>query len=289
MFVRKIYHEAPDLKLSDGNVIFSHRAGFEGYMSDYHIDRHAEAIRSIDPKGKAALIYIVGAGEHHSNLRVYPKLGTPTAIAPVRSQLSIFTHKLARMIGNIDHISFNSNTCASSMVALHEAQMLLNNGYDEVIIYAEEWLESIEAELFRQLGITIPLGDAYAFCVLTNEPTDIEVSDVSVAFHYESHPMKFSSEGYQKVLSNAPKRVDIFKPHFSGNAQSDIEEIDALQKKEIDYGVLVSYKERIGHTQGASTLIEMAMLIEEKEFGTALMMASGMGGFYGSAVLTKRA
>lgn len=289
MFVRQIFHERPDYKREDGHVVFSHRDGYRGYMSDYHLARHGDRLKSIQPKGKAALIYVVGSGEHHSNQRIYPKLSMPSALIPIKSQLATFTHKIAYTIGNISDIRFNSNTCASGMYALHEAQMLLNSGYDEVIVYGEEWVEEVEIELFRQLGIDMPLGDAFAYVVLTNEPTDIEISETEVAFTYESHPMKFNSSGYQKVLQNVPKRVDIFKPHFSGNKQSDVEEIDALNVMGIDYGTLVSYKHRVGHTQGVSALIEMAMLIEEKEFGTALMMASGMGGFYGSAVLTKRA
>jgi len=289
MFVRTIYYDRPNTKRSDGHFVFSHRDGYSGYMSDYNMRRYQDVIKAISPRGKAALIYIVGAGEHHSNVRVYDKITSPRAAAPIRSQLSAFTHKLCAMIGNIDHVSFNSNTCASSMYALHDAQMLLNNGYDEVIIYAEEWVENIEIELFSQLGIDIPLGDAFAFCVLTNEPTDIEIAETAVAFTYDAHPMKFNSEGYQKVLQNVPKRIDVFKPHFSGNVQSDVEELDAMMKMGIDYGVLTHYKDRIGHTQGASALIEMAMLIDEKEFESALMLASGMGGFYGSAVLYKRA
>lgn len=290
MFVRQIFHENADLKREDGHFVFSHRQGYEGYMSDYHLSRHADRLKSIQPKGKAALIYVVGVGEHHSNQRIYPKLSVPHALIPMKSQHAIFTHKIAYTIGNISDIRFNSNTCASGMYALHEAQMLLDNGYDEVIVYGEEWVESVEIELFRQLGLgDMALGDAFAYVVLTNEPTDMEISETAVAFTYDNHPMKFNSAGYQKVLQNVPKRVDIFKPHFSGNAQSDIEEIDALQQMGIDYGTLVSYKQRIGHTQGVSALIEMAILCDEKEFGTALIMASGMGGFYGSAVLTKRA
>lgn len=289
MFVRQIFHEAPDHKREDGHIVFSHREGYSGYMSEYHLKRHSDRLKSIQPKGKAALIYVVGVGEHHSNQRVYSKLPVPNALIPIKSQHATFTHKIAYTIGNISDVRFNSNTCASGMYALHEAQMLLNNGYDEVIIYAEEWVESIEIELFRQLGLSMALGDAFAYVVLTNEPTDMEISETAVAFTYDNHPMKFNSSGYQKVLQNVPKRVDIFKPHFSGNPQSDVEEIDALQVLEIDYGTLVSYKQRIGHTQGVSALIEMAMLIEEKEFNTALLIASGMGGFYGSAVLTKRA
>lgn len=290
MFVRQIYHEAPTFHREDGNIVFSHREEYSGYMSEYHLLRHIDKIKSIQPKGKAALIYIIGASEHHSNQRIYPKLSMPSALIPIKSQNATFAHKIAYTIGNIDHISFNSNTCASAMYALYEAQMLLNNGYDEVIVYGEEWVERVEIELFRQLGLgDMPLGDAFAYVVLTNEPTDIEIASTEVGFRYESHPMKFSSDGYQKVLQNVPKKVDIFKPHFSGNPQSDIEEIDALQKMEIEYGVLVSYKQRIGHTQGVSALIEMAMLIEEREFNTALLMASGLGGFYGSAVLSKRA
>lgn len=287
MFVREIFYEAPDLKYDDGNFRFSHREGISKYMSDYHLHRHMDRLKAIQPKGKAALIYVVGVGEHHSNQRMYKNVFVPSVLAPIKSQHSTFTHRLAFVLGNIDHISFNSNTCASSMYALNEAKMLLNNGYDEVIIYGEEWVEPIEIELFKQLGISMPLGDAFAYIVLTNQKNDIEITNTSVAFSYDSHPMKFNSNGYQKVMGISPKNIDVYKPHFSGNSQSDDEEIDAMSRLGINYRSMVSYKHRIGHTQGVSTLIEMAIMIEENDFNTALIVASGMGGFYGSAVLNK--
>lgn len=49
----------------------------------------------------------------------------------------------------------------------------------------------------------------------------------------------------------------------------------------------ISYKQDIGHTQGASGLVELCKLIEEPELNKAIGLASGLGGFYGGYNIEK--
>jgi hypothetical protein len=39
------------------------------------------------------------------------------------------------------------------MYAIFEAKMLLKNGFDDVIVYGEEWVENVELLLFKQFNI----------------------------------------------------------------------------------------------------------------------------------------
>lgn len=48
------------------------------------------------------------------------------------------------------------------------------------------------------------------------------------------------------------------------------------------------YKKEVGHTQGASTAVELGMLLDDMVIGDkAVVLASGMGGYYGGCTVWK--
>ena len=56
----------------------------------------------------------------------------------------------------------------------------------------------------------------------------------------------------------------------------------------LSYEKKIYYKDKIGHTQGASAVLELAMLCDEIKKGTTAMgLASGLGGFYGGCTIRK--
>lgn len=51
---------------------------------------------------------------------------------------------------------------------------------------------------------------------------------------------------------------------------------------------MLDYKEEIGHIQGASTAVEMCMLLDDiNKDQRAVVLASGMGGFYRGCTVWK--
>ena len=99
--------------------------------------------------------------------------------------------------------------------------------------------------------------------------------------------MSVSKYGYIKAIKELDySNIDIVKTHGSGTDRNTKEELDALSDLRID-SKIVEYKSKIGHTQGASTIVEICMLLDNEEFSKALVLASGLGGFYGSCIVAK--
>jgi hypothetical protein len=179
---------------------------------------------------------------------------------------------------NAEFLSINANACASSMYCFYEAQRLLNEGFDDVIVYGEEWVEDIELLLFKTNNIKIKVSDG--FCVIHLQKGE-QIQDVSWLFHAEKHPFGVSKEGYIKAMQNfAGEKIDAVKTHGTKTPQNECE-YEAIKEVFGDIE-LIEYKDEIGHTQGVSTMIETCMLLDRVKNKKVLVNASGLGNFYGS-------
>lgn len=235
---------------------------------------------------KVALLYAAGPAIHHSDSRNVGNTARDGVVA-VKSQIGYVVYDIARMCKfEIDFISSNTNTCASSMYSLYEASMLLSNCYTDVIIISSDLVDEAQELLFKQLGIDLLCGDGLVGMHLSHTKSNIEVSQVVWKWNKDSSPMSVSKEGYLKVLSELDTSdIDIVKMHGSGTERNTSEELSAI-KRAIGYVRCKEYKSIIGHTQGASTAIEIGMLCDE-EWSKAIVLASGLGGFYGGCSLRR--
>lgn len=264
----------------------------ERYMSDVHIKLYAEELGTFKASStlKSALLYIAGASEHHSLSRYHQPL--PNSSAVVKSQLGYAAHKYALLIGNIDYLSINANACSSAMYALYEAQNLLNKeGFDEVFIVGEEWVEPNELLLYKQLGIGITCGDGFIVARFVKHNQTCFTSDPLFAkatwlFHQESACLNFSKAGYTKVLQNYKyDHIDVVKTHGTGTDNNNEAEDGAIADIFGDVQKLY-YKQTIGHSQGVSALLEICVSIDDETLKnkTILALASGLGNFYGGVL-----
>ena len=90
-----------------------------------------------------------------------------------------------------------------------------------------------------------------------------------------------------KTMNNLSNDIDIVKPHGTGTGVNDVAELDAIKDK-FPTAEIIGFKQDIGHTQGASAAIELAMIVDKMEKGKkALCLASGLGGFYAACTVTK--
>ena len=97
--------------------------------------------------------------------------------------------------------------------------------------------------------------------------------------------MSVSYEGYSKVVNSLDTNgVDLVKTHGSGTDRNTMEEMKAIEFLECSK---IGYKQEIGHTQGCSTIVEICMMLDREEFTKALVLASGLGGFYGGCIVSK--
>ena len=296
MFIRRYFYKTADLKLDNNSMIISDTKDRRNeYMNEVFYDLYKDEISKFKTTGKTALLYIGGAGEHHSCSRDY--LDIQKGVMPVKSQLGYIASKTAKRIGNISYLSINSNACASSMYALYEAKQLLENGFDDVIIYGEEWVEDVELKLFKQHNIDVVCSDGFFILQLTKDENkdDLGFGDIyhpTFIWNDDKSPFEVSKEGYLKAMyDHQLSEIDFVKAHGSGTAQNTKAEHEAIEEYFGENMPIYEYKSQFGHSQGCSTGVELCRLIEvfytrEKLTPRRILInASGLGNFYGSCLL----
>lgn len=235
-----------------------------------------------------ALLYAAGPIIHHSDSRNFECNNSGVVVA--KSQVGLNVMSVAKMFKNVEFefVSVNGNTCASSMYSLYEAQRLLEE-YDKVIVVAMEMTEASQILMFEQLGVDVVCGDGLGVLVLNSSSGIARIDEVVWKWNNDRSPMSVSKEGYLKVLNElALNDIDIIKPHGTGTNRNDEAENEAIDEIGLGHATKKMYKREIGHTQGASTAIELGMLLDEMSSGTkGLVLASGMGGFYGGCTVWK--
>ncbi len=196
------------------------------------------------------------------------------------------SYSLHRWIGAIknnhfvEYANINHNSCASSMYSICEAYRLLeSNEVEEVIVIAEERTSFNTIRTFKEQGIPITVSDGFAIMRFGKKGCT-RVTETKWKYLWERNPFGTSSEGYRKVASD----TTIVKPHGTGTKNNEnAEEILTANKKTL------YYKPTYGHMQGASTLVEMCLVLDDDTVkDDVLCVAAGLGGFYGSCVLHKR-
>lgn len=263
------------------------------YMTQSYLKLLGNSIQNLKLDGSVGLLIAGGPASHHSESRVIDDKYIEGSVV-IKSQLGYSTYLIAKVLGiEFDYININTNTCSSSMHCIYEAYRLIHNeGYDHVVVVAMEQTEESQLLLFKQLNIDLVCGDGVAFAVFSSDKYRNGMSAVvdSVAFTWrlENHPMYVSMEGYLKLISKLnTEDVNIVKPHGTGTGVNELAEKSAILEC-LPNAKVVGYKELIGHTQGASSLIELLMLVEELQVGDkAIVLASGLGGFYGGCTVSK--
>ena len=170
------------------------------------------------------------------------------------------------------------------MYAIYEAKMLLKNGFDDVIIYGEEWVENVELLLFKQFNIDLVCSDGFFILHLSNNSKDKKAFIKNPQWLWNPDRAAFfvSCDGYKKSMLPFMKcDIDMVKMHGTGTAQNDIAEYEAIKELFGDIET-IEYKSQIGHSQGCSTGVELCMLLDNYKNKNILVNASGLGNFYGS-------
>jgi len=187
----------------------------------------------------------------------------------------------------VTYASINSNTCASSMHSIYEANQLLSLGVcDEVLIIAEEKTSSNTLRIFKEHHIDLLCGDGFAYILLSRKRPKKYlgyISNTKWVYEYNRNPFHTTVEGYAKIIPQG--QFNYIKPHGTGTPTNNAAEIELLNKKGTKF---LFYKDKIGHTQGVSALLELCLTLDNPSVkGEILCLASGLGGFYGSCVLRK--
>jgi len=262
------------------------------YMTGEYLRLAKEYLSGLDLKGKSAFLFAGGPVVHHSEGRNVKNL-LPYGEIAIKSQAGYSTYRIIRSIkADFSYASINGNTCASSMFSLYEAYNLLHKeGYDNVVIFAGDMVEESQLEVFKQLNIDITCGDGMAIAVLSKEGDGIaSIDNVAWTWHMDPSPMTVTPEGYGNLLKKLDTtNINVVKPHGTGTDRNDTAEDIAIAQAGLDHIPTRRFKQDIGHTQGASALLELLLSLEELDKGKkVLCLASGLGGFYGGCTATRR-
>jgi 3-oxoacyl-(acyl-carrier-protein) synthase len=302
-----------------------------------------------NPVGKTAFI-LAGGNSHFAGIN--PRSKAPTRLSYEYKFLpftltQVYAGRTAQALGATDHVVTDATACASSLKALMDVQTLINHyGFKRVIVLAvEDAVSNSVLEFFGEakasltqkeedLGIKPSAFDStnYGFYVGQGAALAVfESSDVS------SHPIAtlkgaytagedFSNaigqrddgQGFVRAIEGAlnyactpAEHVGIVKTHGTGTKSNNVSEKTALVYT-LDKYVATSYKQKIGHTMGASGLLETLLLIDDilsdekvpcipnrtrydevylsedvsVPQGDILSLAAGMGNVYSAAVLS---
>lgn len=258
-----------------------------GYMTAQYIEKLGEFMSSLQLSGVVAVLYAAGVVVSSSEAR---NVGTVKhELQPVNTsglcikELSAYSmHKWIGLLNEphkVQYASINGNTCASSMFSLYEAEHLLSNGFDQVIIVTEEMTSYNTVRIFQEHNIDLKIGEGCAIIHLgkAESPADEDITNCKWSYEYNRNPFGVTSSGYEKVLSEC----DIINPHGTGTDNN--EQAESIYDKP-----QLRYKEKYGHTQGVSGLLEVCLTLDDPLRGIdVLCISSGLGGFYGSCIVHK--
>jgi hypothetical protein len=229
-----------------------------------------------------AFFYIDGVSISPSESGLNDTPREPNFFPVVKSPAGVVIHQWVRTFKNrelITEVDIMSGTCAAGIQAIARAsEYLFKHPDHEVIIIGGERITPDTLRLFRELNIPVTCGDGFVYMRLE---AGSQISDINWLYKFNANPFQFTSEDMANLVPEYS--VDFVKPHGTGTKANT-----EAEKPLTDLAPNIVYKDRIGHTQGVSALLETCMLLDTEHVnGTILVTANGLGGFYGSFTVDK--
>lgn len=230
---------------------------------------------------KTALIYLAGASLCQSDADV-GVLVHERYVPAIKYGHSYNAHSWVKSFENTEnlvHMEVVEGTCASGINAVKRAnELLMSMRVDEVIIIGYEKIPEGTKRLFKELRMPVTCGDGFAYMRLER---GFELADFNWKWAYNPNPFVFTKKDLNTLIPDY--RIGYVKLHGTGTAANTAaeEDLEALATPLV-------YKDKIGHTQGISALIETCLVLDNPKIrGRILVTANGLGGYFGSFTLTK--
>ena len=215
----------------------------------------------------------------------------------------VYAGKIAQSFGAVDHIVTDSTACASSLKALMDVQTLIKfYGFNRVIVMSfEDAVSNLVLEFFgetqaslswkeEQTGVVpsafdstnygFHVGQGAVLAVFEDKPYDDPKARLLSAYTASEAcgnaiGQSEDGEGFVKAMHGAmnfgeigPAEIDVIKTHGTGTKSNNVSEKAAIQRVFGNAGYkATSYKQRIGHTMGASGLLETCLLLQHMKIG----------------------
>lgn len=262
---------------------------------------------------------------------------------PFITLTNIYAGRIASILGAGDHVSTDASACASSLKVLMEVWNLIHNfEFGRVIVLTvEDAVSNSSLEFFGEAGACLTLeneakwkpsafdetnqgfyvGQGAAIAVFESGDQNAEAQLLGTYTSAESYDnplgQRNDGQGYVKAIQGAltlaklaPDSVKLVKTHGTGTPVNNVAEKTALESTLCSFKA-TSYKQRIGHTVGASGLLETCLLLDDLKKGEVpaipnrttddpvflsrpapapkgafLSLAAGMGNVYSAALFT---
>lgn len=256
----------------------------------------------------------------------------------------VYAGRTAQQFGDVDLVTTDASACASSLKTLMDVQTLIKfYGYDRVIVLAiEDSVTNTVLEFFGESNAVLTakkeeeggIPSAFdsvnqGFNVGQGAVLAVFASDKVASYGHAELISAFSAsesstnaigqlesgDGYSKAIKGAlafanaiPEDIKIVKTHGTGTESNNKAEKNALEM--LPSFIATSYKQKIGHTMGASGLLETCLLLDDMKSGIVpkienrtekdsvflsddaevpngyiLSLAAGMGNIYSAAIL----
>lgn len=264
----------------------------------------------------------------------------------------VYAGRTAQHFGADDYTATDSSACASSMKVMQDVQSLIKfYGFDRVIVLtvedsvsnssleffgesktsltAEKEKTGIKPSAFDSVNHSFYVGQGAALAVFDSEKvvkrtgvtpiarlcgaySTSETSTNAIGQRKDGQGFSKAIEGALEMANVAKQDIVIVKTHGTGTPSNNLCEGTAIKNSLCDF-VATSYKQTIGHTMGASGLLESLMMFEDikkneipaipnrteedKVFlsspvappeGLILGLAAGMGNIYAAAIFDTR-
>ena len=303
-----------------------------------------------NPVGKTAFIlaggnaHFAGISQRPYNTRLtYQYKFLPFTLTQV------YAGRIAQACGANDHVVTDASACASSLKTLMDVQTLIRfYNFDRVIVLTvEDGVSDAVLEFFgeskavltqkqedsgilpsafdnKNFGFRVGQGAAFAVfdsdrvidksaiyprAQLIGAYSASESSTNAIGQCEDGEGFVKAIEGVMDFSSVTPEQISIVKTHGTGTQSNNLAEKTALGNTLKEF-VATSYKQKIGHTMGASGLLETLLLLDDLKKGVVpaienrtetdkvylsepvsppegliLSLAAGMGNIYSAAIL----
>ena len=215
---------------------------------------------------------------------------------------NIYAGRIASMFAVHDHVSTDASACSSSLHVLMNMQNLMNNyGFDRVIVFSgEDSVNNLVLEFFGEAGASLQykdegerqpsafddhnqgfnIGQGAVVAIFEKEHAGMADPMAKFVGAYSSaedntNPLgqRDDGSGFSKAIEGAlfvakahKNDVRLVKTHGTGTPVNNAAEKSALLRSLNEF-VATSYKPRIGHTMGASGLLETGLLLRDLQNG----------------------
>jgi 3-oxoacyl-(acyl-carrier-protein) synthase len=302
-----------------------------------------------NPTKKSAFILAAG-NAHFAGIPATPRESRLTyqyKMLPM-TLTQVYAGRIAQACGATDHIVTDASACASSLKVLMDVQTLIRwYGFERVVVLSvEDAVSNLVLEFFGEAKASLTrkreeseriipsafdttngsfyVGQGAVLAVFESDNTPVPAKARLLGAYTASeactNPLGQmddgtgfvrAAEGAMDLAQAKPNDIRVVKTHGTGTASNNMAERAALQHLLPDGFIATSFKPSIGHTMGASGLLEVCLLTTamhaglvpaipnrtEKDTvflsdpkprpdGLMLALAAGMGNVYSAAVVS---